>query len=160
LVVDTSTLQYLHQLGLLHILSHLGDRVVVPLAVVAELKVGLKQGIDLPRVSEMAWVHVSSPVPDDQPLSFVAELGAGEIAVLQVAHQRPDSVAILDDRLARRIARLWNVKFTGTLGLLCDAKRAGLISEVRPLLDQLVVLGFRLAPAACQAVLRLADEGT
>ncbi|MBI5649278.1 MAG: DUF3368 domain-containing protein [Chloroflexi bacterium] len=47
---------------------------------------------------------------------------------------------------------------TGTLGLLIDAKRAGLIPAVTPYLDRLVALRFRVAPPTRAAVLKLADE--
>ena len=67
---------------------------------------------------------------------------------------------ILDDAMARRAAETLNLKFTGTMGLLLDAKRAGLIPAIKPLLDQLQVLRFRLAPATRTAVLALAGELT
>jgi predicted nucleic acid-binding protein len=41
---------------------------------------------------------------------------------------------------------------------LLDAKRAGLIPKVTPLLDQLDALRFRLAPHTRAAVLKLAGE--
>jgi predicted nucleic acid-binding protein len=50
------------------------------------------------------------------------------------------------------------MRLTGTLGLLLNAKQAGLISQVRPLLEQLQALRFRLSSATYQAVLKLAGE--
>jgi len=50
------------------------------------------------------------------------------------------------------------LRLTGTLGLLLDAKTAGHIDVVTPLLDALQSLGFRLSPATRNAVLRLAEE--
>jgi predicted nucleic acid-binding protein len=47
---------------------------------------------------------------------------------------------------------------TGTLGLLLDAKRAGLVPAVLPLLNKLQSLRFRLASRTFSAVLRLAGE--
>ena len=44
------------------------------------------------------------------------------------------------------------------LGLLIDAKQAGLITEIKPLIDQLDALRFRLAPQTRLAVLRLVGE--
>jgi predicted nucleic acid-binding protein len=87
-ISDTSPLQYLHQLGLLHLLPTLVGRIVVPASVERELLTG----------------------------------------------------------------------FTGTLGLLLDAKKAGLVTSIRPLLDRLQVLRFRLSPQARSTILRLAGE--
>jgi predicted nucleic acid-binding protein len=50
------------------------------------------------------------------------------------------------------------IRLTGTLGVLLDAKRSGLVSAVAPLLDQLQNLRFRLAPNTRDAVLKLAGE--
>lgn len=44
------------------------------------------------------------------------------------------------------------------LGILLDAERAGLITAVSPLLDQLQALRFRVAPETRRAVLALAGE--
>jgi hypothetical protein len=51
---------------------------------------------------------------------------------------------ILDDGLARRVASMLSIRFRGTLGLLLDAKAAGLVNAVKSFLDQLQGLGFRL----------------
>jgi predicted nucleic acid-binding protein len=42
--------------------------------------------------------------------------------------------------------------------LLLDAKRAGLIDELMPILAQLQALNFRLAPHTREAVLKMAGE--
>lgn len=68
-------------------------------------------------------------------------------------------IVILDDALARRQAEAMGLRLTGTLGVLLDAKRAGLIAAVAPLADELQRLGFRLSGATRQAVLGLAGEG-
>ncbi len=69
------------------------------------------------------------------------------------------AVVVPDDALARRVAETLELRLAGTLGLLLDAKRAGLIPAVDPLLDQLQALRFRLALHTRTAVLKLAGEG-
>jgi len=46
-ICDTSPLQYLYQLGMLHILPALAEQVIVPPAVAGELAVGRALGIRL-----------------------------------------------------------------------------------------------------------------
>lgn len=65
---------------------------------------------------------------------------------------------LLDDMRAREAAERYGVKFTGTLGVLLEAKRAGLLPEVKPRLDRLDALGFRLARHTRAAALKLAGE--
>ena len=62
-----------------------------------------------------------------------------------LALETPGSIALLDDGLARRVAIVRGIPIKGTLGLLLDAKRAGHIIAVKPSLDKLQELGFRLA---------------
>ena len=96
---------------------------------------------------------VSTPV-----LPLVTDLGPGETAVLALALESPDAVVILDDALARQVATALAIPFRGTLGVLLDAKRAGLVSTILPLLDQLQVLRFRLSVRTREVILALAGE--
>jgi hypothetical protein len=89
---------------------------------------------------------------------LVPDLGAGEREVLTLALETPDSLVLLDDALARCYARQLGVVFTGTLGILLKAKQSGYINLIRPVLDQLDDLRFRLDSATRVAVLRLAEE--
>ena len=75
-----------------------------------------------------------------------------------LALESREAIVVLDDALARRVAETFGLRLTGTLGLLLDAKRAGLIPAVGPLLHQLQALRFRVAPHTRAAVLKLAGE--
>ena len=154
---DTSAIQYLYQLELLHILPALADHVVVPPSVVEELEEGRASGVRLPDLTALDWVAVRRPA-SEAALPLVTDLGRGEAGVLMLALESRGSVAVLDDALARRVAETLDLSFTGTLGLLLDAKSAGLIAEIGPMLDQLDALRFRLAPHTRAAVLKLAGE--
>jgi uncharacterized protein len=156
-ICDTSPLQYLHQVGLLHILPALATRVIIPPAVQEELEVGKGRGIDLPALAELNWLEVRLP-QTAAAVPLVTDLGKGEIQVLMLALEDDEAVAVLDDGLARRVAEMLEIQYTGTLGLLLDAKGADLIPAVKPVLDQLDALRFRLAADTRRAVLRLAGE--
>ena len=159
IISNTSPLQYLHQLGVLDILPKLATTITVPPAVQDELSAGRKLGLSLPELQSLDWVVVRRP-SSSIALPMVTDLGPGEREVLALALETSDSVCVLDDALARQVAGALHVHVTGTLGILIDAKRAGLIAAVRPLLDQLHSLGFRLAAHTRAAVLKLAGEST
>ncbi len=156
-ICNTSPFQYLHQIEQLHILSALAGKIIAPPAVVDELADGRAAGVDLPDLAQLDWVTVQNPA-GQSALPLISDLGAGESEVLMLALELPGSMVILDDMLARRVAESLSIRVTGTLGLLLDAKQAGLIPQVRPLLDQLQALRFRLSPTTYQAVLKLAGE--
>lgn len=157
IICNTSPLQYLHQLGVLHILPSLVKTITVPPAVQEELNTGRGLGLNLPDLPNLAWVVVRRPA-SSVALPLVTDLGPGEREVLALALETPDAVCILDDALARQVAKTLQLRITGTLGVLVDAKRAGIIATVHPLLDQLQDLGFRLADHTRAAVLSMAGE--
>lgn len=69
-----------------------------------------------------------------------------------------ESLVILDDGLARRYARLLNIDFTGTLGVILKAKQEGYLAKVMPILDRLDALNFRISPATRLTIQKLAGE--
>ena len=156
-ICNTSPFQYLHQINQLRILPALAGKIIVPSAVVDEIAVGRVTGVDLPDLSQLDWVMVQNPA-GQSALPLISDLGPGESEVLMLALETTGATVILDDMLARRVAESLNLRLTGTLGLLLEAKQTGLISQVRPLLDQLQTLRFRLSPATYRSVLKLADE--
>ena len=157
LVCNTSPVQYLHQLGLLELLPKLGGRVCLPAAVIEELSAGRAAGVDLPDPACLDWVQVRRPV-SAAALPLVRDLGPGETEVLMLGLESRESILVLDDALARRVAGALQLRLTGTLGVLLSAKRAGLIAAVAPALDRLQALRFHVAPHTCAAVLALASE--
>ena len=154
---NTSPLQYLHQLELLPLLQKLAGRIVIPPDVVEELATGLSGGLNLPNVAGLDWVEVRIP-RNVRATELVTDLGAGETQVLALALESSDPLVILDDALARRVAAALGIPVEGTLGLLLDAKQAGLVQAVGPFLERLRSLGFRLDPRTRRAVQRLAGE--
>lgn len=158
-VCNTSPLQYLHQIGQLRILPALAGSIIVPISVQAELDAGIAKGLDLPKIENLNWIQIRAPI-SVKAASLITDLGPGESQVLMLALETPGSIALLDDGLARRVAIARGIPIKGTLGLLLDAKRAGHIPVVKPSLDKLQDLGFRLAEPTRAAVLKLAGESS
>ena len=156
-ICNTSPLQYLHQIGQLSILPALVGSIVVPPAVLAELDAGIAKGLDLPQLENLQWIRIQAPI-GAKAASLITDLGPGESQVLMLALEMPGSVALLDDALARRVATAKGIPIKGTLGLLLDARRAGHLPAVKPSLDRLQELGFRIAQQTRDAVLKLAGE--
>ncbi|MEM1632570.1 MAG: hypothetical protein QW324_08450 [Thermofilaceae archaeon] len=142
LVVDTSVLISLHELGCVELLENLSSLpfvdVVLPDTVMNELarartRVHLSQGCIR---TERAVVNA---LPDDIP----RRLGRGERGVIAVAYeltQRSGAivVAVTDDGQARAKCERIGVKVHGTLGLIELAKKWGIVTkeEALRILDQ------------------------
>ncbi len=156
-VCDTSPIQYLHQIGFLHLPVELYTRTIVPPALVDELERGRSLGVDLPDIHALQWMTIRAP----EGLSKVStpeRLGAGEMEVLALGAQLPGAVLILDERLGRLHAQALQLTFTGTLGILSRAKVEGRIHRIEPLLAHLDRLGFRLSAKTRAFVLRQVGE--
>ena len=69
-----------------------------------ELEAGRDQGEDVPDVVEFDWIEVRS-VQVPRLIGLVTDLGTGEAEVLALALEEVDCLAILDDKLARWIAK-------------------------------------------------------
>jgi predicted nucleic acid-binding protein len=156
-ICDTSPIQYLHQIGFLHLLGAFYLRVIIPVAVLNEIERGLEIGIDLPDVRTLPWLKIQVAEQLDK-VPAAPGLGAGEKEVLALGLQVPDALLILDERLGRLHAQALKLTFTGTLGILLRAKVEGQIPRIEPLLAHLGSLGFRLSAATKAAVLGQAGE--
>lgn len=157
-ISNSSPIQYLHQAGLLELLPTLFGKIDIPEAVAAELEEGRRRNVCLPDLTALSWLH-TKPVRDRMLLPLVTHLGDGEKEVLAFGIERTDSLLLLDDRGARQHAIALELKVTGTLGILLLAKEQGKLGTVRPVLDRLQALRFRLNPGTRQRVLELAGEG-
>jgi predicted nucleic acid-binding protein len=157
LICDASALIALDQVGLLHILPALSPTVIAPAAVEVELATGRSEGHDVCDVALFNWLTIRTPMARPA-LPDAKLLGAGESDVLWVAMETPGSIAVLDEGPARRVAAQLGIAFTGTLGLLLDAKRRGLIPAVAPVLVELDRHGFRMSPRIRETILKAAGE--
>ena len=158
-ICNTSPLQYLHQADVLELLPALVGQVYVPEAVVAELEEGRQRNVLLPTLEKFSWLTVK-PVRDRTLLPMVTHLGDGEKEVLALGLETQDALLLLDDRDARRYARSLELEISGTLGILLLAKERGILDAVRPVLDRLQALRFRLNAETRQMVLKQAGEAT
>ncbi|MGB7413607.1 MAG: DUF3368 domain-containing protein [Thermosynechococcaceae cyanobacterium] len=123
-MVNTSPLLYLHQVGHLDLLKHLYQEVSIPKAVQQELQAGEQKGIDVPVPESLEYIQILK-VDNPALIPNVTDLGQGEAEVIALGIQNLGSLSILDDQLGRRIAKLYGLQCTGTLGVLIKAKQEG-----------------------------------
>lgn len=156
-IANTSPLFYLHQVGHLEVLRALYGRIVIPVAVQAELAAGGQAGFATPDISRAEWIEVR-PVRSKELIPAVVDLGPGEAEVLALGLEHPGSLLILDDRLGRRVAHLNSLTYTGTVGVLVKAKQAGHLKAIRHIIQQLRATGLWLADDFVAMVLDQANE--
>jgi len=151
-VVNASPIIFLTQIKSLQLLRELATEVAIPAAVRAEVLAGANRHDILVPVELPRWLTI---IPDVPVPTEVAgwDLGAGESQVLAHAASSEDSEAVLDDLQARRCARGLGILMTGTLGLILRAKRVGLVSAARPLVEDLLRKGLYLSRGLVETAL-------
>ena len=88
-----------------------------------------------------------------------ASVDLGEASTIALAVQMPgDSVMILDDLKARKLAKQLDLKYTGLLGILLKAKQQNIIASVSDILAQFRQVNFRFSEKLETEVLKLAGE--
>ena len=88
------------------------------------------------------------------------DLDGGEASTLRAAIGHGEgALIVIDDLAARQAAGALKLAFTGTVGVILDAKRAGLIDAVRPVFERLAQTDFRLSSRIVEEILaELGDD--
>jgi predicted nucleic acid-binding protein len=89
---------------------------------------------------------------------LVSDLGQGELETMALAIEHQEKVVILDDALARRIAEAAGLTVWGTLRVLLEAKKQGLLPTMSSAIDKLISSGMWISGDIRQRILKLADE--
>ena len=156
-ISNTSPLLYLHQIGVLDWLPRLFGEVWVPNDVVLELQKGGQKGCNVPDLQSYDWIQFVEPKA--MPSEWLAlDLGPGELAAMALALENPKHFVLLDDDLARRVAKAAGLTVWGTLKVLLEAKTQGLTERIEPLVGQLVDAGMWLSSDIQERILVLAGE--
>ncbi len=146
-VVNATPLIALSLINQLELLNQLFDEVIIPDAVYQEVVIS---GASKPGAIELknaSWIQVQSVTPSSTIEPLLLGLDRGELQVILLAISiKPDWV-IIDEKLARRVAKVIGLSVKGTVGILLAGFHAGYLSQQETLdsLQQLVNNGIRLS---------------
>lgn len=104
------------------------------------------------------WIKVE-PVKDQKYLKFIrTQVDLGEASAIALAAEKDDALLIPDDLKARKLARQLGMSFTGTLGVINKAKELGIINKIKPLIEQLREIDFRVSENIIENLLKRNNE--
>ena len=153
-IVNTTPLIALAGIGQLGLLRQLYTEVMIPCAVDCEIISEPARTL----VSAADWIKIKSITGKVQKSSFSSRLHSGEMEVILLAQETKADLLIMDDNAAKKTAKYLGFPVTGTMGILLRAKREGLITEVKPLLEGLIEDGLFVSNTVQSYVLEQADE--
>lgn len=122
-------------IGRLELLPSLYEQVLMPAAVFQELTHSDCEPKVLAPTS--SWVVVAQVRNQAEVNHLCGQLDSGEAEAIVLAEEKGADLLLMDERCGRRIAASRGLGITGLLGVLAEAKQAGLIETVQPLLDDL-----------------------
>ena len=155
LVADASALIALSACDSLHLLEALFGNVIVPEAVFIEVA-----GTNKPQ-SERLRNYLQGKVRAVNMDHFVyldAFADAGETQAMLLYKEVTADYLLIDDKRGRKVAQINQIKTIGSMGVPLQAKHAGLISQVKPLITQIAVSSVFMGAGLIQTVLELAGE--
>jgi predicted nucleic acid-binding protein len=147
IIADTSCLILLHKIREFDLLQKLYGEILITSEIKREF------GADLPE-----WVIIKDPSNQTSQNIIVASVDKGEASAIALALEEANPLLILDDKKARRLATSLNLKYTGTLGILIDAKLSGHLQSILPVIEKIRKTDFHISDQLEQKILTLSGE--
>jgi predicted nucleic acid-binding protein len=134
IISDTSCLILLDNIGELEILQRLFGKIITTQDVAIEF------GKALPE-----WFEIINPVDKSYQTIIESTLDKGEASAIALAVEYDDCLLIIDDLKGRKFAMQLGLHVTGSIGVLVEAKLAGHITALKPVLQKIAQTNFRLS---------------
>jgi predicted nucleic acid-binding protein len=151
-IPDASCLILMHKIGKVDILCDLYEQVTITHEISKEYRMPLPQWMRIDSVDHLAHLKlIQSTHKSDR-------LGSGEKSAMMLALSYTSHLLVIDDLVAREVARSLGLRITGTLGLFLKAKQCGIISSIADQLEAIKKTNFYISSAVEKEILRLANE--
>ncbi len=147
IISDTSCFIVLSKIGALELLQKVYGQIITTSDIAVEF------GESLPE-----WVIVLEVEDKFKQKILELQIDKGESSAIALAIEIPDSILILDDFKARKIAQQLGLTITGTIGVIVKAKLEGKIASITPYLDKIKSTNFRISTEIEQQALKEAKE--
>jgi predicted nucleic acid-binding protein len=146
-ITDTSCLILLDKINAFDVLNRLFKYVSTTPEIKEEFGVNLPEWVEIRLVQDVVLME-----------AFKDSVDLGEASAISLAIETPNSLIIVDDLKARKLASRMELKFIGTLGLFLMAKKHNVISNVRPYINKIQATDFRISQDLINYTLKKADE--
>ena len=155
-ISNNSPLVGLFGINLLSLLRDLYTEVWIPRKVEKEF---LKKDPIVRReaLENALWIKTVD-LTNPQTAAVHAELDDGEAHALALADEHDAHLVLLDEKEGRQKAKKIGLMTKGTVGILLEAKEAGLIDAIKPLLIRLRDNGIHLSESLINNALQEAGE--
>jgi len=147
IIADTSCLILLSKINQLELLNKLFGNIIITSEIAEEY------GEKLPN-----WFIIENVINKERQAMFESQVDKGEASAIALYFEIDTNLIILDDYKARKLAKKLELNFTGTLGILINAKLKGIIPSIKPLVENIQKTNFRISEELIQIALKQAKE--
>lgn len=150
-VADTTPLRYLIEIGHEHLLAALYGRVLIPPAVAQELNHDRTPQVVRAWIGRPPeWLEIRQPI---HALPPDVDLDAGEREAIALAEEVAAELLLVDEWDARREAERRHLRVVGTLRVLADGAKLGLI-DLAQSFELLQKTNFRVSAQLLDSLLK------
>lgn len=157
-IVNTTPLIALCHVGQLNLLKKMYGEIMIPHAVYRELSEKQESVCKKQVDASLDWIHVEEIENQMAKSMFKTQLHDGEVEVMILAKERDADIVIIDDANAKKHAKYLKLPVTGTLGVLIKAKKQGYISELKPIIQEMVNKNIYISEKLMQLCLEMVNE--
>jgi len=158
IISNTTPISNFLNLGQLNLLKQLLEKIHIPQAVFQEIDTHFSENEEWQQALQKNFIIVHQIKEHKYSNHFFANLHSGEAEALCLYLEKNAQICLLDDKDARSYAEIHNIKITGTLGLLIQAKKKGYIQSVKLSMNELKHYHFWINEAMYNKVLSLSGE--
>lgn len=159
IISDTSPIANLLQIRKLELLKLIFGRIIIPPTVDKEIRELEKFNMDLEEYHKGKWIEIIYPKDMMLLKQLKEELDEGEAEAIVLAKELHADFLLIDERLGTKKAKDQGLNTIGLLGVLMKAKEEGLISYVKPIIEELEKeAGFWISDKLRKMLLKVAGE--
>jgi predicted nucleic acid-binding protein len=137
----------LDKIGELEILNKLFGSIITTTVVASEF------GQPLP-----SWIEIRQPSDNNYQSIIEVSVDKGEASAIALAIELDDCLLIIDDLKGRKFANEIGLTIIGTIGVIVDAKLAGIIPSIKPILTKIKSTNFRITEQLEALILKRSGE--
>ncbi|OGF65713.1 MAG: hypothetical protein A2Y62_10400 [Candidatus Fischerbacteria bacterium RBG_13_37_8] len=157
IIINTSPWIALTLCNQLDILPHMYSIIYMPEAVKREILAGGKLSVGAKELRAKRWVKIAK-IKDSNKITLLHELDQGEAEVIILAKEKGIDTVLIDEKIARMQAKILGLNVIGTIGLLLKAKNKGIITSIKPSIEQMMQNGIWIREEIFKGILKSAKE--
>ncbi|MEM6502016.1 MAG: DUF3368 domain-containing protein [Cyanobacteria bacterium P01_C01_bin.89] len=143
--------------GDLSLFQKLNLHTIVPQEVAQEIRSGGRDRLGVQELNDASWLDIQ-PEPVAIAPYLLNTLDRGEASVIQTALNKGITTVCIDEKAGRRVARLSQLKLTGSIGILLKGKQTGYVDSVAIAIQRMKSYGIYLSQSVITFALNQSNE--